>query len=241
MSTAPGAGSRREDLPWLRHRGRPPAVTEPESAPSPQAATLPPPPPPPPRPEPALDWARARPGETVILGRQQPTLRLTRIQCGVGALSIRAALPGDAGVVLLGCAYQLRSGQSALLPGADGPSLAPPGSRRPVILADHPTLTLDLLQSREIQRLVVFAYSPAGTSVSWGGTLVVRTLGGARIEVPLGRPEGAGALVALSLYNIDGEFVLRAEDELVTGAARQVCAAYGFDQITWVDDQTPLR
>lgn len=238
MSTAPGAGSRREDLPWLRRRGRLPAVAEPESAPSPPAAQ---PPPPPARPQPAVDWARARPGETVILGRQQPTVRLTRIQSGVGALSIRAALPGDTGGVLLGCAYQLRSGQSALLPGPVGPSLAPPGSRRPVILADHLTLTLDLLQSRGIQRLVVFTYSPAGTSVSWGGTLVVRTLGGARIEVPLGRPESPGALVALSLYNIDGEFVLRAEDELVAGAARQVCAAYGFEQISWLDDQTPLR
>jgi hypothetical protein len=68
-----------------------------------------------------------------------------------------------------------------------------------------------------------------------------------RVEVPLevpldaaSGPHPAGVLVALSVLAVDGELVLRAENELVPGALRDACTAHGFEEITWVDTQTPL-
>ena len=49
-----------------------------------------------------------------------------------------------------------------------------------------------------------------------------------------------GVLVALSVTQVGGELVLRAEDELVHGTFRDACQAYGFTTITWVDPWTPL-
>jgi hypothetical protein len=68
----------------------------------------------------------------------------------------------------------------------------------------------------------------------------VRTYGGARIEVPLQREPGPGVLVPLSLYNIDGEFVLRAERSPIGGSLREATAAFGFTGISWLDDETAL-
>jgi hypothetical protein len=76
--------------------------------------------------------------------------------------------------------------------------------------------------------------------VSWGGTLIVSTLGGARIEVPLDRAPSPNVLVALSVFNVGGELVLRAELDEVAGTVRDACVAHGYDRITWLDAYTPL-
>jgi hypothetical protein len=45
----------------------------------------------------------------------------------------------------------------------------------------------------------------------------------------------------LSIYQIDGEFVLRAEMEQFNGPSiRQAVDAYDFHRITWIDARTPL-
>jgi hypothetical protein len=45
----------------------------------------------------------------------------------------------------------------------------------------------------------------------------------------------------LSLYNVRGEYVLRAELESIEGGVREACRAYGYDRITWLDDRTPVE
>jgi hypothetical protein len=165
------------------------------------------------------------------------------VQSGVGSLTIEAACSPAVGDLRLGCAYELTSGLTSLVQPDGGPTTAPPTGRRPVLAASHEqfeTLRIDLRRSRELRRLVVLAYSGSGAELSWGGTLIVRTFGGTRVEVPLARDPASGVLVALSLYAVDGEYVLRAEDELVPGGLREACTAYGFDAITWLDDRTPL-
>lgn len=47
-------------------------------------------------------------------------------------------------------------------------------------------------------------------------------------------------LVPLSIYDVDGEIVLRNEGIVVDGPVRAAALAFGFDRITWVDDHTPL-
>ena len=69
---------------------------------------------------------------------------------------------------------------------------------------------------------------------------MLSTFGQARVELPLDRPPSARVAVLMSLYNIDGEFVVRAEMEEIAGSVREAVAAYGFDRIAWLDQRTPL-
>jgi hypothetical protein len=104
----------------------------------------------------------------------------------------------------------------------------------------YESITVDLRQCQEIERLIVYGYSESGTELRWGGALVVTTFGDAKIELPLDAVPSLGVGVFLSLYNVRGEFVLRSEMEMVRGSVRHACRAYGFDRITWIDEKTPL-
>ena len=182
-------------------------------------------------------------GLPTILTTKRPLVTLTRVQSGVGALTFQAVLSESVGDLRLGCAYQLVSGQSSVTHHASGLRDTPRGSRRPVIFTSgerFEALTIDLAQSRELERLIVYAYSESGATLNWDGTLVVQTYGGARVELPLRRDPSAGVLVPLSLYNIDGEFVLRSEQSIIGGSIREATAAFGFDRISWLNDHTPL-
>jgi uncharacterized protein involved in tellurium resistance len=187
--------------------------------------------------------ARAQPGTQTILTPKAPTVTLTRVQSGVGSLTFEAACPEVVGDLRLGCAYQMRSGYSSTVQLAGGSRVGPKDSARPVIMARHEQyerLSIDLRHSRDIERLVVYGFSESGAVLQWGGTLVATTLGQAKIEVPIDQKPSAGVLVLISLYNIRGEFVLRAEMETVHGTIRDACKAYGYERITWLDERTPI-
>ncbi len=195
------------------------------------------------RPAPRYTPPRARPGVPTVLTHQDPTVTLTRVQSGVGVLTIEAACSPAVGDLRLGCAYQLRSGVSSVVQYISDVRTAPPGSRRPIISGEHrqfEILTVDLVQVREIERFVVYAFSEHGGTLNWGGTLVVTTFGQARIEVPLEHAPSPYVNVLLSAYNIDGELVLRSEAEEINGSVRDAVGAYGFSRITWLDARTPL-
>jgi hypothetical protein len=46
--------------------------------------------------------------------------------------------------------------------------------------------------------------------------------------------------VFLSIYNVRGEFVIRAEMEIIAGSVRDAVKAYGFNRISWLDERTPI-
>jgi uncharacterized protein involved in tellurium resistance len=147
------------------------------------------------------------------------------------------------GDLRIGAAYQLSDGHSSLVSRPGGITTAPRTSRRPVIAAraeQYERLLIDLRQSRRLDRLVVFAFSESGGRLNWGGTLILTTAGGARVELPLDRPPSDGVTVLLSVYNVRGEFVVRAEMENFPGSIRTAVQAYGFDRISWLDDRTPV-
>ncbi|GAA2588493.1 hypothetical protein GCM10010399_18130 [Dactylosporangium fulvum] len=188
------------------------------------------------RPTAAFTPRRTDPSAPTMLTPQQPTVMLTRLQSGIGALTFEAAWPA-ANRFFLGCAYQLRSGYSAVL-GRTGPAATTGG---PLVVADrngHQLVTLDLLAARHLERLLLFGTLDAEPP-QWGGTLVVTTAAQARIKAPLPPPR-PHVMVLLSLYNIDGEFVLRAEMDNVPGPLRNACLAFGYDRIAWRDANTPV-
>ncbi|MGY1884130.1 hypothetical protein ACI799_02340 [Blastococcus sp. SYSU DS0753] len=139
--------------------------------------------------------------------------------------------------------YQLADGTSSIVQRATGIPVAPPGSRRPVITGtweQYERLTVDLRQSTSLSRLLVYAFSESGRELAWGGTLRISTFGGGRVELPLDLGQHDGPVALLSLYNIAGEFVLRAEMERISGTVREVARAFGYDRITWADSSTPV-
>jgi uncharacterized protein involved in tellurium resistance len=191
----------------------------------------------------AYPVVRVPAGGRLILGRKSPTVTLTRVQSGIGTLTIEAACSDEVGDLRLGCAYRLSEGQSSTLQLSGGNRFAPPRSRRPVLLAGHDRyerISVDLRQSRELERLAVYAFSESRARLDWGGTLIVTTFAGAKIELPLERLAPGAVAVLLSLYNVAGEFVLRAEMQTIAGSIREAARAYGYDQITWLDDRTPV-
>jgi hypothetical protein len=101
-------------------------------------------------------------------------------------------------------------------------------------------VAVDLRRCRELRRLAVYALAPSRQPLTWSGTLVVTTFGGGRIDLPLEALRPGATAVLLSVYNVAGEFVVRAEMEAVEGSLRDAARAYGYDRITWLDDRTPI-
>ena len=169
------------------------------------------------------------PVAATILTTRSPTVMLNRLQSGIGALTFDAAW-STTEYIRLGCAFQMHTRQSGLVrpSGVTGPLLLE--SRGP-----QQRLILDLLSARYLDRLIVFAAPPSGAAWGMSGTLIVTTYGQGRIEIPLDRPTAVGVAILLSLYNIDGEFVLRSESNDIAGSTRDACIAFGFDRIPWLD------
>lgn len=180
--------------------------------------------------------------EQVLLSVRTPTVTLTRVQSGVGHLTIEAVCSDDVGDLRLGALYQFRSGGTSTVQHAGGNRFAP-SLRRPVIVAgreEYERLSVDLRQIRDIERISVYAFSESRRPLQWGGTLVAETFGGGRLELPLETLYESTVAVLLSLYNLDGELVVRAEMESVAGDVREAARAYGYDRITWRDDRSPV-
>jgi uncharacterized protein involved in tellurium resistance len=187
---------------------------------------------------------RTTSGIPTILNAQAPTVTLTRVQSGVGTLTFEAVAAATVGDLRLGAAYQLRSGRSSTVEHHAGRKFAPPGeTRRPIILGarqQFERLSLDLRQVSDLERLVVYAFSGDGGQLRWGGTLVVTTFGGDRIEMPVDLPASNAVAVLASAYNVRGQLVLRSEMDLIGRTIREACRGYGFDRITWLDESLPV-
>lgn len=254
----PASAPPRTDLPFLRHRSlrrvvppsgpappqpAPPAVTSSLDLSDAPAATA--------TPAAAASAApaaavhtdrRVRANEQQLLGITVPTVTLTRVQSGIGELEIEAVCSPAVGDLRLGAAYQLADGTTSTVQYADGNRFAP-SSRHPVIVAgrdEYEYLRLDLRHARELERMAIYAFSESRSELIWGGTLVITTFGRARIELPLETLHPGRVAVLMSIYNLDGEFVIRAEMETThDGDVREAARAYGYDRITWRDERSP--
>lgn len=185
-----------------------------------------------------------RPGDRFRFEPDEPTVTLTPLQSGIGSLAIEAAVSAEVGDLRIGAVYELETGLQMTVQMAQGNRFAPPHSKRPVLVASHDRfeqIALDLRQVRGLRRLVVYAFSEHRQPLTWGGTLVITTFGGARLELPLESLQGGTVAVLLSIYRVRSELVLRAEMQSLYGDVREAARAYGYDKISWLDDRTPVE
>ncbi len=174
----------------------------------------------------------------------EPTVTLTPLQSGIGTLTIEAATSAEVGDLRLGCVYELTSELEMTMQMTQGNRFAPPHSKRPVLVGGHDRferVQMDLRQCRGLRRLIVYAFSEQRQPLQWGGTLILTTFGGERIEISLDGLQGGTIAVLASIYQVRGELVLRAEMETLFGDVREAARAYGFDRISWLDDRTPVE
>ncbi|HEY7008915.1 MAG TPA: hypothetical protein VH395_08250 [Jatrophihabitantaceae bacterium] len=187
---------------------------------------------------------RVHAGDRMLLTPSEPSVTLTPLQSGIGALTLEAAASDAVGDLRLGAAYELASGQQNVMQMTQGSRLAPPHSKRPILLGSRDRfekVSVDLRQCRHLRRLALYAFSEKRKPLTWGGTLLVTTFGGARIELPLDSLQGGDIAVLLSIYQVRGEFVLRAEMQALFGDVREASRAYGYDRISWLDGRTPVE
>jgi hypothetical protein len=184
----------------------------------------------------------------MVLTHDTPAATLGRLSSGIGTLVVEAAVSTSIGRTFLACAYDLESD----IPGAapvssllsrDGSSrVAPPNSRRPILVAGRDqfeNIAVDLRQIVRLHRLLVMLVSADGIPLQWAGTVTVTTHNRGRVEVPLDPIGSSEVAAALAIYQVDGELVVRAELEPAS-TVRAASQAFGYDGITWIDDHTPL-
>lgn len=101
-------------------------------------------------------------------------------------------------------------------------------------------LLVDLRQSRRLRRFLLYGYSPSVAVIEWDALLTVTIRAGGRVEVPVDLGPMSGTVALLSAYNVHGQLVLRAEDELVAGPPEETAHRYGYDY-PWLDGRLPSR
>lgn len=181
---------------------------------------------------PSLEEAERR-----ILTVDDPVVHLSRMQSSAGALEFTAAT-ARANQLLLGCLFETSDQkESAVLPG-----LRPqgPNPQSPIFRSTTQGVSVNLRSVKDISRFFVIGLPQTSDRSMPGGTLVIATYGGSRLEVVLDTSATYGAKALVTGYVVEGRIVLRAEHDPFSGTLQQVAGVYGYDQMTWRDPFTPL-
>ena len=171
--------------------------------------------------------------ERRVLTAADRVVHLTRIQSAVGRLRIEPAL-GAGEHLDLGCVLETKGRRESIVLGTL--NRQGPDPRRPMVRCGGQGAEIDLRRIHSLSRLLIVA---VGGRLP-GGTLVITTYGGSRMEIPLRNGPTLGAQALLTGYVVQGRLVLRAELDPFSGTLQQVCGAYGYGDLTWRDPATPL-
>ncbi len=183
-----------------------------------------------------LDLPTVAAGERRRMDDDDVVVHLTRAQSAFGALEITPAVPAGAAMAL-GVAYEARGTQGVVLS-----PIAPmgPDPMSPIFRTSGGGVIVNLRHVAALDRFLIYAVLTGQNKTMPGGTVVVGTYGGSRMELPLGTQPTYGAQALLTAYVVEGRIVLRAEHDPFSGTLHQVCDAYGYSELTWRDPFTPL-
>jgi uncharacterized protein involved in tellurium resistance len=186
---------------------------------------------------------RATTGKATRLSAAEPTVTLTRVQSGTGALEVALTRAPSAGDLAIGAVYQLDDGTEGIVQSLGDALSGPAGVALPVLrLKRRPEgelLTVDLRRVTDLRRALVYGYSPTTAALAWQGVVVVGTYGGARIEVPIDREPFTGTVALLTIYNVGGELVLRSEMEPFAGPPETAAVAFDY-HLPWLEGRRPV-
>lgn len=175
--------------------------------------------------------------ERRLMTEHEPVVELSRMQSAAGGIEAKVAVANPAEVVL-GLVFETADERESLvLPGL---SQQGPDPRRPIFRATSSGVAVNLRRVPDIHRLLLFAVPTRPSKQLPSGTVTLTTYGGTRLEIPLIAGPTLGAQALISGYVVEGRLVLRAEHDPYSGTLQQVCAAYGYREISWRDPYTPL-
>lgn len=164
-------------------------------------------------------------------------VHLTRTQSAAGALEFTTATAQQK-QLLLGCAFEtMDHSESMVLPGLHPQG---PDPQSPIFRATPAGATINLRAITAVRRFFVIGLPQTANRSMPGGTLVLQTYGGARLEVVMDTSTTYGAKALITGFVVEGRIVLRAEHDPFSGTLQQVAGVYGYDQLTWRDPFTPL-
>jgi uncharacterized protein involved in tellurium resistance len=162
-----------------------------------------------------------------ILARAHRTVTLTRRQSALGSFEFDVTGSGE-----LCALWELVDGTSGVIDAHTGTHVSPEFGKRPIVELTGDRLIIGLRHSRNLRRVVLY--------LRFNGQEPARIIGGlydgCTVESLHPPADPSDVCVALTIYNVDGELVLRRENVWVD-TAEQVPAAYGF-AATWLP---PIR
>ncbi|MFW0789038.1 hypothetical protein [Gordonia sp. CPCC 205333] len=177
-----------------------------------------------------------------LLSPTRPTLALTRVQSGVGGIDIELHAPTVPSLALA-CVVTDAEGESRVVDPTHPHSPPPPSNTDPLVTFSSNgfgKFGINLRRARELSRLIVVATSATGEVIDWTGTLSLTTFGGGRVDIPIDATPQSPTTIIASIYNVAGEYVLRAENQPMGGSLREASRSFGFDSISWLDARTPI-
>src|SRR5690606_32733096 len=122
------------------------------------------------------DARRTAPTGPTRLTASEPTVTLTRLQSGTGALEVALTRSPAAGDLSMGCVFETAEGTEAVVQSLGDVTTGPPGSVLPLVRwkaqADQEVMHVDLRQVRSLRRALVYGYSPSVSMLTWQGALV---------------------------------------------------------------------
>lgn len=190
-----------------------------------------------------LPAPRVEPRTTAVLQGRLRTVTLTRVQSGVGQLRVSLARSASAGDLAMGLVCETFGGATHVVQRLGG-AAATPETPLPLVHVlregDTDTVAVDLRQVGRLKRALLYGFSPSVSVLRWDGVVVTTLHDGSRIEAPFDLAPLSGTVALLTLYNVHGELVLRAELEPFAGPPEVAAQAYGYHS-GWLDGRMPVR
>lgn len=176
-------------------------------------------------------FPRLAKGAAPILGQGTPAVAaLSRFQSGVGVLRLSLDTPST-GALTLGCVYETATGAQRAVTSTD--------TTGPITLTPAGHLLVNLRRADQIKRVLVSVRAKSPETI-WDGIAYATLPDKTRMHFPLRNTTPHESMALATIHNVDGELVVRAEGDHRDVPARALCESYGYTQVAWRDDRTPL-
>ncbi|MBJ7470011.1 MAG: hypothetical protein JHD16_01865 [Solirubrobacteraceae bacterium] len=175
------------------------------------------------KPTPASAPGTRRVHGRMLLTADTPTVTLDRRQSAIGSLAFEIAGPGAVGAL-----WELTDLTAGHVDAAVGTSTSPEFGRRPIVELTRHRVVVGLRHVHELRRLLILVSGFRGNDPQ---RLIAELHNESTVESAHTSTTGP-VVVAMAIYQVDGELVIRRED-FGFDSGESAAAAYGFT-ISWL-------